>query len=95
MDLNDTNCERVSERVFKFINELLNEGFNHQIICVALVSHAARLGLQNENEPVQVVGNLVLPLVHQLMDKTNFDSDFKDELNELDELATHRCKILQ
>lgn len=81
----------LSERMFEFVSDLLKEGFQYQEICMGLVSHAARLGLQNDPEPISVVGNLFLPVVHQLMDETNYDEKAEIE----DPRITHHCGTIQ
>jgi hypothetical protein len=81
----------LSERLFEFVSGLLEEEYQYQEICMALASHAARLGLQNDPEPISVVGNLFLPVVHQLMDESNYDEG--EELQ--DPRITHQCRTLQ
>ena len=91
MQEENERMSELSERMFEFVSDLLNDEFQYQEICMGLASHAARLGLQNEAEPLSVVGNLFLPIVHQLMDESNFDA--KEEME--DPRITHQCGTIQ
>lgn len=81
----------LSELIFEFVSGLLEEEFQYQEICMGLASHAARLGLQNDPDPMSVVGNLFLPVVHQLLDETNYEAN--EEMK--NPRIMHQCETIQ
>ena len=86
----------IDQQIFEFVSGLLENDFEPAAICIGLASHAARLGLQSEVDAPKVVGNLFLPIVHQLLDPTNFedDGDSNDADDENNKRITHKCAVL-
>ena len=83
----------MSKRIYEFICELLEDDIEPQAICIGLVSHSARLGLQTNTDPTNVVGTL-LPIVHQLIDEAGLSSENGEETSEVS-CITHECATLQ
>ena len=75
MNAEPEKIEDLSERLYQFICGLLEDGFDPPEVCIGLSSHAARLALQTRGDidAVNIVGNLFLPVVHQLMDASNHE----------------------
>ena len=94
MPIKNSDLNELSNRIYEFVCSLLEDEIEPNEICVGLASHAARLGLQSEPNAMNVVGNLFLPIVHQLLDESNYDlnSDQDDDRNLL---ITHECRTLQ
>ena len=89
------DIEKLDQQIFEFVSGLLENDFEPPAICIGLASHAARLGLQAEVDAPKVVGNLFLPIVHQLLDPSNFEED--EGVNDEDEnkkRITHKCAVL-
>ena len=84
--------DELSQQIFEFVSDLLENDYTPPAICIGLASHAARLGLQSEPDAQNVVGNLFLPIVHQLLDQSNYD-DCSEDTD--DERITHKCAVLQ
>ena len=61
MKSNDAKFSEISEQIFEFVSDLLENDYAPPAICIGLVSHAARLGLQSDPDAQKVVGNLFLP----------------------------------
>ena len=78
----------VSNRVFEITKAFVDEGIPYPMICIALVTHAARLGIQLDDEPRDVVANLLMPIICQLLDPTNFSESSSDEEDSLRNLTT-------
>ena len=95
MNKKENDFAALSDQIFEFVSGLLENDYEPPAICIALASHAARLGLQSEVDATKVVGNLFLPIVHQLMDQSNFEEDegVEDE-DETNKRITHKCAVL-
>ena len=92
MNEKDNEFSNLSDEIFEFVNSLLENDYSPPAICIGLASHAARLGLQSEPDAQKVVGNLFLPIVHQLLDQSNYEDHLE---NTDDERITHECAVLQ
>ena len=92
MKLKSDSLKDLDQQIFEFISDLLENDYTPPAICIGLVSHAAGLGLQSEPDAQKVVGNLFLPIVHQLLDKSTYE-DCSEDTD--DERITHKCAVLQ
>lgn len=92
MNEKDNEFSNLSDEIFEFVNSLLENDYSPQAICIGLASHAARLGLQSDADATNVVGNLFLPIIHQLLDQSNYEghSEGNDDVR-----ITHECAVLQ
>ena len=81
MSIDTTHLEDLSEKLYQFISGLLEDGYEPPEVCIGLSSHAARLALQTRGDidAVNIVGNLFLPVVHQLMDASNHEDSEEDD----------------
>ena len=94
---NDTiHLEDLSEKLYQFISGLLEDGYEPPEVCIGLTSHAARLALQTRGDvdAVNIVGNLFLPVVHQLMDASNHE-DSEEADWEAGDRITHLSVTVQ
>ena len=92
MNEKQNEFSNLSDEIFEFVNSLLENDYSPPAICIGLASHAARLGLQSEPDAQKVVGNLFLPIVHQLLDQSNYEDQPEDTD---DARITHECAVLQ
>ena len=94
MDKPEIDTDYLHDCITKLVISLLDEGYEPPAVCIALASHAARLGLDSEADEMSVVGTLFLPIVHQLLETKQSDAEgeagFDDSV-----CVTHACPTLQ
>ena len=90
----EQNSEKLNASIHEMVVELLEDGFEAPAICIALASHAARLGLDSEADEMSVVGTLFLPIVHQLLETKQSNAGDETAFDESNSV-THTCPTLQ
>ena len=90
----EPDLKLLSSKIYDFVCGLLEEEHEPAAICLGLTSHAAMLGTQTGADGKEIVANLFLPIVHQIMDNSNYllDEEVEDENTGR---ITHKCATIQ
>jgi hypothetical protein len=94
MDKPEIDTDYLHDCITKLVISLLDEGYEPPAVCIALASHAARLGLDSEADEMSVVGALFLPIVHQLLETGRSDANDETAFDE-GTRVTNACPTLQ
>ena len=94
MDKPEIDTDYLHDCITKLVISLLDEGYEPPAVCIALASHAARLGLDSEADEMSVVGTLFLPIVHQLLEPRHSNAGDEAAFDE-NNSVTHTCPTLQ